>query len=82
MKKSRILRQAGLYVHFKPDSTTRNAVADMLGMKKNEMWMLDSLNKGECYIQGSIYNFDTDCNDEVIIKGKTYINEDSPLNKK
>lgn len=82
IKQNRILRQAGLYVNFRPDISSRNALADMLSLKKSEVWKLDNMSKGDCFIQGTIFNFDTDSTEEAIIQGRTYITPDSPINKK
>ena len=67
IKQSRILRQAGLYVNFRPDISSRNTLADMLGLKKSEVWKLDNMSKGDCFIQGTVFNFDTGSTEEAVI---------------
>lgn len=79
---SRILRQASLNICFRPEITSRNALADMLGFKKRDIWQLDNMSVGECFVQGSIVNFDMGGRDETVIRGKTLLLPDSPLNLK
>lgn len=81
MKQNRMLKQAGISVYFKPDLASRASVANMLGLKKSEIYKLDELRKGECFIQGTFYNFDTGYPEETILSGKTVLAPDSPLKK-
>ena len=79
-KEKHILRQAGVNVYFKPeDSSSIKALATALGLRKNEIWKIESMSKGECYIQGPIVNFSTNDRDETVISGKTCLLPDSPL---
>jgi len=80
VNESRILRQASLSICFKPEITSRNTLANMLGFKKKDTWKLDNMNTGECFVQGSIFNFETGGRDETVIRGKTLLLPDSPLN--
>ena len=68
-KKNRMLKQAALSVYFQPDQASRASVASMLGLKKRDEYRLDRLCVGECFMQGSIYNFDTGCNEEAVVIG-------------
>lgn len=81
MKQNRMLKQAGISVYFQPDLASRSSVANMLGLKKSEIYKLDELRKGECFIQGTVYNFDIGCPEETIISGKTVLAPGSPLRK-
>ena len=79
-KEKHILRQAGVNVYFKPeDSSSIKALATALGLRKNEIWKIESMSKGDCYIQGPIVNFSTNDRDETVISGKTCLLPDSPL---
>lgn len=82
IKESRILRQASLNICFRPEITSRNTLADMLGFKKKDIWQLDNMSVGDCFVQGSIVNFDIGGRDETVIRGKTLLLPDSPLNLK
>lgn len=82
IKESRILRQASLNICFRPEITSRNTLADMLGFKKKDIWQLDNMSVGDCFVQGSIVNFDIGGRDETVIRGKTLLLPDSPLNFK
>lgn len=75
------MNQAGLSVYFKPNLASKMSVANMLGLKKSESHKLDELNKGECFVQGTVFNFETKCPEDAIISGKTYLIPNSPLNK-
>lgn len=79
VKQNRMLRQAGISVYFQPDLASRASVANMLGLKKSEIYKLSELHTGECFIQGTIYNFEANCPEESIILGKTALDSDSPL---
>lgn len=81
MKQNRMLKQAGISVYFQPDLASRASVANMLGLKKSEIYKLDELRKGECFIQGTVYNFDTGYPEETILSGKTVLAPDSSLKK-
>ena len=70
-KQDRMMKQASLSVYFRPDLASRASVASMLGLKKSELYKLDELKPGECFVQGSIYNFDTGCNEGAVVIGKT-----------
>lgn len=82
INESRILRQASLNICFRPEITSRNALADMLGFQKKDIWQLDNMSVGDCFVQGSIVNFDIGGRDETVIRGKTLLLPDSPLNLK
>lgn len=81
IKQNRMLKQAGISVYFQPDLASRASVANMLGLKKSEIYKLGELHTGECFIQGTIYNFETNCPEESIISGTTALAPDSPLRK-
>ena len=80
MKQNRMMKQAGISVYFRPDLDSRASVASMLGLKKNEICQLDKLEPGECFIQGTVYNFETGYPEEAVIIGKTCILADSTDN--
>lgn len=82
VSETRILRQASFNICFKPEITSRNALATMLGFKKKDIWKIDNMSTGECFIQGSVVNFDLGGRDETVIYGKTLLLPDSPLNSK
>ncbi|MGN0629948.1 MAG: ATP-binding protein [Ruminococcus sp.] len=82
INESRLLRQASLNICFRPECTSRNALADMLGLKKTDIWQLDNMNVGECFVQGSMVDFDNECSVETVIKGTTCLLPDSPLSSK
>lgn len=54
----------------------------MLGFKKKDIWQLDNMSVGDCFVQGSIVNFDIGGRDETVIRGKTLLLSYSPLNLK
>lgn len=81
MKQNRMLKQAGLSVYFKPDLASRASVANMLGLKKSEIYKLDELRTGECFVQGTVYNFEAGCSEEAIISGKTALVPGSQLSE-
>lgn len=73
----KIMKQAGTSVFFKPDSGSRNAVADMLNLSKNEVYKLDELQKGECIVSGHLYSSKSGGNIPGMVKGKTYLHFNS-----
>lgn len=81
VRQNRMMKQAGLSVYFKPDLASKMSVANMLSLKKSEIHRLDELSTGECFVQGTIFNFETGIPEDTIISGKTYLIPDSPLNK-
>lgn len=78
-RESHTLRQAGINVYFKPDSNSRRAVAEALGLNKKDLWKIDKLGKGECFIHGLMKNFETGTQEEATIIGKTCLLPDSPF---
>lgn len=72
----KITKQAGTQIFFKPDASSENAVADMLGFGKKEHYKLKELKIGECFVQGDLFNNKLGYNDSVVIKGKTYTHFD------
>lgn len=81
IRQNRMMKQAGLSVYFKPDLASKMSVANMLGLKKSESYKLDNLSTGECFVQGTVFNFETGGTEDTVISGKTYLIPDSPLNK-
>ncbi|MDE6427205.1 MAG: ATP-binding protein [Ruminococcus sp.] len=81
IRQNRMMKQAGLSVYFKPDLASKMSVANMLGLKKSESYKLDNLSTGECFVQGTVLNFETGGTEDTVISGKTYLIPDSPLNK-
>lgn len=79
IKQNRMLKQAGVSVYFQPDLASRASVANMLGLKKSEVYKLDELRTSECFIQGTVYNFEAGCPEEIVISGKTALVPDSQL---
>ena len=73
----KIMKQAETFVFFKPDSSSRTVVADMLNLKKGEMYKLDELQRGECIIKSELYNDAYKYNSTAVIKGKTYLHFNS-----
>ena len=69
-KQNRMMKQASLSVYFRPDLASRASVASMLGLKKSELYKLDELKPGECFVQGTVYNFEVGCVEEAVISGK------------
>ena len=72
-KQNRMMKQASLSVYFRPDLASRASVASMLGLKKSEMYKLDELKTGECFVQGTVYNFEAGCAEEAVISGRTQL---------
>ena len=82
VRQNQMMKQANLSVYFKPDLASRASAAAMLGMKKGEEYKLDKLKTGECFVQGSIYNFELKCSEEAVIHGSTHLlNENRSENK-
>lgn len=77
---SKLLSQASLNVCFRPEINSLKSVAEMLGFSKKDVWKLNNMNVGECFIQGNFINFETGERDETVIHGKTLLLPDSPLN--
>lgn len=82
IRESHTLRQAGINVYFKPDSSSKRAMADALNLSKKDLWKIDKLGKGECFIHGLMKNFETDIQEEATITGKTCLLPDSPFTRK
>lgn len=82
IRESHTLRQAGINVYFKPDSSSKRAMADALNLSKKDLWKIDKLGKGECFIHGLMKNFETDIQEEATIIGKTCLLPDSPFARK
>ena len=82
VRQNQMMKQANLSVYFKPALASRASAAAMLGMKKCEEYKLDKLKTGECFVQGSIYNFELKCSEEAVIHGSTHLlNENRSENK-
>lgn len=69
--KLKTMNGAELKVYFKPDNQSAKSIARNIGVPVTE---LTSLNKGECYIEGTFYNNIEKENDFGLVRGFTYRN--------
>jgi len=80
--KSAILNQAGTSVFFKPEESSKSAVAEILHLKKNECYLIDELKTGECIVKSDFYSSTVRCNTSAILKGRTPLYFNSFSNRK
>ena len=74
---NKLMNLADTCFFLHPTPKSRTSIKNLFDLDSAQMMILSNLKIGECFVKGSIYDKDKDCNKSALIKGKILLHFDS-----